>query len=163
MLKIRDIKARDRGKIYDLMQLYELCKPGEIEAILHRIDFSLFDDEQRLYRVIIAENENKELMGYAVFGPDPQAVKTYQIYNLVPSPRIKNGEIIVNLLRYIEDKIVKYRGRIIVIELSSHFRYKNQYETYLKENYNLSSKINNLYSEGEDKLILAKNLASSSG
>jgi hypothetical protein len=159
MIKIRDIRAKDRGKIYELMQQDEKYKAEEVEVTLHRIDLYLFDPDQRLYRAIIAEDEHKELMGYALYGPDPRAVGTYQVYNLVHSPLIKNGEILLYILQYIENELLKYKGRIIVIELSSHSRYKNQYETCMKKNYNLSSKISDFYSEGEAKLILSKNLA----
>lgn len=159
MVKIRKINARDRGNIYELMQQDNKFKPGELEAILHRIDLYLFDTDQRLFRVIKAEDELKELVGYAVYGPDPQAVGTYQIYNLVHSPFVKNGEILLQLLQYIENDLLKKKGRIIVCEISSSFQNKHQFETYLKHNYNLSSVINNFYSAGEDKLILSKSFS----
>lgn len=60
MVKIRKIKARDRGNIYELMQQDEKFKPVELEAILHRIDLYLFDADQRLFRVIMAEDKLKE-------------------------------------------------------------------------------------------------------
>jgi len=159
MVKIREIKARDRGNIYELMQQEEKFKPVEREAILHRIDLFLFDADQRLYRVIVAEDNLKQLLGYAVYGPDPQAVGTYQVYHLIHSPFVKNGEVLVQLLEYIENDLLKKKGRIIVSEISSSFQYKNQFETYLKHDYHLSSVINNFYSAGEDKLILSKSFS----
>jgi hypothetical protein len=156
MVKIRKIKARDRRNIYELMQQDEKFKPTELEAILHRIDLYLFDADQQLFRVIMAEDKLKELMGYAIYGPDPKAVGTYQIYNLAHSPSVKNGEILLHLIEYIENDLLKKKGRIIVSEISSSIEYRNQFETYLKHNYNLSSVINNFYSVGEDKLILSK-------
>jgi hypothetical protein len=159
MVKIREIKARDRRNIYELMQQDEKFKPVEREAILHRIDLYLFDADQSLYRVIMAEDNLKELLGYAVYGPDPQAVGTYQIYNLVHSPFVKNGEVLLQLLQYIENDLLKKKGRIIVSEISSSVLYKNQFETYLKHDYCLSSVINNFYSTGEDKLILSKSFS----
>lgn len=159
MIKVREVKARDRGNIYEMMQQDDRFKPGELEAILHRIDSYLFDADQRLFKAIIAENQKKELRGYAVYGPDPQAINTYQIFNLIHSPFIENGEILLNLLQFIENDILKNKGRIIVGEISSSFQYRNQFETYLKHKFNLSSVINNFYSEGEDKLILSKNIS----
>ena len=159
MIKIRDIQARDRGKIYELMQQDDKFKSAELEAMLYRIDLNLFDAEQRLFKVIIAENENKELIGFAIYGPDPRAFDTFQIHNLDHSPKLKDSGVLNNLLQYIESQLLKNKGRIIVVEISSHIRYKNQYETYLKNNFNLSSRINNFYSHGEDKLILSKFLA----
>ena len=159
MIKIRDIQARDRGKIYELMQQDDKFKSAELEAMLYRIDLYLFDAEQRLFKVIIAENENKELIGFAIYGPDPRAYDTYQIHNLAHSPKLKDSGVLNNLLQYIESQLLKNRGRIIAVEISSNVRYKNQYETYLKNNFNLSSRINNFYSRGEDKLILSKFLA----
>ena len=159
MVKIREIKAKDRGSIYELMQQDEKFKSAEREAILHRIDLYLFDADQRLYSVIVAEDNLKELLGYAVYGPDPQANGTYQVYNLVHSPFVKNGEVLVQLLQYIENDLLKKKGRIIVCEISSNYQYKNQFETYLKNDYHLSSVINNFYSAGEDKLILSKSFS----
>jgi hypothetical protein len=158
MIKIREIKARDRGNIYELMQQDNTIVPGELEATLHRIDLYLFDSDQSLFKGIIAEDDRKVLAGYAIYGPDPQAVGTYQVYHLVKSPLRRNGKILYYLLQYIENELVKEKGRIIVLEISSHARHKLQYETYLIHKYNLSSRISNFYSIGEDKLILAKNL-----
>jgi hypothetical protein len=157
MIKIREVKARDRGIIYELMQQDNKFKPGELEVILHRIDLYLFDADQRLFKVIVAEDQKKELGGYAVYGPDPQGDGTYQIYNLIHSPLIENGEILLHLLLFIENDLLKKKGRIIVYEISSGVQYRNQFETFMKHNFNLSSVINNFYSEGEDKLILSKN------
>ena len=107
----------------------------------------------------MAENVNKDLLGYAIYGPEPQADATYQVYNVVHSPLIKNGGILSELLQYIESDLLKNKVRILVFEISSHDRYKSQYEAFLKQNYNVSSIVSNFYSEGEDKLILAKNLS----
>jgi len=160
MIKIRDVKARDRGHIYELLQQDDRFKPGELEAILHRIDLNLFDTDQSLYKVIIAENRDKQLLGYAIYGPDPQATGTYQVYDLVQSPLIDDSEVLIRLLEYIEKELIRYKGRIIIIEISSHNRFRNQYVTFIKNNYNLSSTVSNFYSEGEDKLIFAKSLIS---
>ena len=159
MIKIREVKARDRKNIYEMIQQDDKFKPGELEAILHRIDHYLFDTDQSLFKAIIAEDQFKELVGYAVYGPDPHAVGTYQIYNLVHSPSIKNNEVILQLLLFIENDLLKNKVRIIVCELSSNLQYENQYEMYSNQNYILSSRINNFYSEGEDKLILSKNIS----
>lgn len=159
MIKIREIKAHDRANIYDLMQQGDKIKSEELEATLHQIDLSLFDVDQRLFKVVIAENESTDLLGYAVYGPDPRAAKTYQVYNLVYSPTIKNGEVLHHILKYIENELARIKGRIISIEISSHLRFKKQYDTYLEHNYNVTSRLSNFYSIGEDKLILIKNIA----
>ena len=159
MIKIREIKARDRANIYQLIQQDDTFKSGELEAILHRIDLYLFDSNQRLYKGIVAEDEEKELLGYALYGPDPQATGTFQIYNIAHSPILSNGEVLNYLLLFIENELLKYKSRIIIFELSSNFKYRNHYETFLNHNFNLSSRLKNFYSEGEDKLILSKNIS----
>jgi hypothetical protein len=159
MIRIRELKARDRGNIYELMQIDDKIKPGEVEEVLHRIDLYLFDVDQQLYKVILAEDQLKELIGYAVYGPDPQASGTYKIYNLIHSPLTDNGDVLQNLLLFIEKDLLKNKGRIIVSEISSHHQYRNHFETYLNQNYNLSSVVSGFYSEGEDKLILYKNIS----
>jgi hypothetical protein len=158
MLKIKTIDARDRAKIYQIMQQDNTCKSGEIEATLHRIDLYLFDVHQRLYMIIKAEDEKKDLLGYAVFGADPNAAHTYHVYNLAKSQLVKSNGILIQLLDYIENEVSKKKGRIIYGELSSHLRDKNHYEIFTQHQYQLSSKIENFYSEGEHKLILFKNL-----
>jgi hypothetical protein len=156
MIKIREIKAKDRGSIYELMQIDDRFKPAEVNEILHRIDLYLFDADQQLFKVILAEDKLKELLGYAVYGPDPKADATYKIYNLSHSPLVENGEVILQLLLFIEKELLKNKGRIIVSELSSSFKYRNYVEIFLKQNYNLSSVVSSFYAEGEDKLILSK-------
>jgi len=162
MIKIREVKAKDRGNIYELLQIDDKFKPGEVNEILHRIDLYLFDADQQLYKVILAEDKLKALLGYAVYGRDPKADATYQIYNLTHSPLVDNGEVILQLLLFIENELLKNKGRIIVSELSSSFKYRNYVEIFLKQNYNLSSVVNSFYAEGEDKLILSKYINTSS-
>jgi hypothetical protein len=162
MIKIREVKAKDRGSIYELMQIDDKYKSGEVNEILHRIDLYLFDADQQLFKVILAEDKLKELLGYAIYGPDPKANGTYQIYNLFRSPLVDNSEVILQLLMYIENDLFKSKGRIIVSELSSSFKYRNYVEIFLKQNYNLSSVVSSFYAEGEDKLILSKYISTSS-
>jgi hypothetical protein len=52
MIKIRKLKARDRGKIYELMQQDEKYKSEELEAILYRIDLYFFDVD----KLILSKN-----------------------------------------------------------------------------------------------------------
>jgi hypothetical protein len=162
MIKIREVKAKDRGHIYELMRIDEILKPGEVEEILHRIDLYLFDSDQQLFKVILAEDKLKELIGFAIYGPDPKASGTYQIYNLNQSPLIENGEVLLELILFIEKDLLKNKGRIIVCELSSSLKFRSHFETYLKQNFNLSSVVSSFYAEGEDKLILSKQIVSHS-
>lgn len=159
MIKIRDIKAYDRGKLYEMMQQDKKYNTKQMVVILHRIDHFLFDPDQIIYRVIIAENENKKVIGCAVFGQDPQSKNSYQIYDIIESSQSNNGEILFSLLQYIENQLIKLKGRIVITEISSHFRYKNEYDVYLEQNYVLTSRISNFYSIGEDKLIFTKMLS----
>ena len=66
MIKIRVGKAHDRGKIYELIQRDDQYRAGEIEQILHLIDTFLFETDQKLYSVIIAENGSKEIQTVVV-------------------------------------------------------------------------------------------------
>lgn len=156
MMKIRGIRAKDRGNIYELLQIDDKFKPGEIEEILHQIDLYLFDTDQQLFKVILAEDKVKELIGYAVYGPDPQSNGTYKIYLLNHSPLIEDEDVLLRLLLFIEKDLSKIKGRRIVSELSSNYKYRTHFETYLKQNFDLSSVVSSFYSEGEDKLILSK-------
>ncbi len=158
MLKIRSIKPADRAEIYELMQQDTKFSSGEIQATLNRIDVHLFDTYQKLYIVIKAANDKNDLLGYAVYGADPNAADTYNIYNLVKSPLIGNNEILSQLLVYIEDEVKRKRGRIIISEISSNIYNEYYRRIYRRQNFKLSTKIKDFYSLGEDKLILFKNL-----
>jgi len=155
MIKIRNMKANDRTKIYEILQQDDKYNP---EQILHRIDLFLFDPYQRLYKVIIAEEDKKLVLGCLVFGPDPQAVNSYQIFNYIQSSIHNNNDVLFLLLKNVEKILLKRKTRIIISEISSHSRFKQEYETFIKLNYSVTSRINNFYSEGDNKLILTKNL-----
>jgi hypothetical protein len=158
MLKIKPIEARDRARIYEMLQQEGRCTAGELESTLHKIDLKLFNAHQSLYMVIKGENEKYELMGYAVYGADPNAASTFHVYDLARSPVLNNDDILSQLLTFIENDVVKKKGRIIISEVSSNIRDSYHYQVYLKQNFHLTSEIKNFYSEGEHKLILSKNL-----
>jgi hypothetical protein len=159
-MKIRELKAKDRGNIYELLQNDNKFKPGEIEEVLHQIDLFLFDTDQHLFKVILAEDKLKELVGYAVYGPDPQSNGTYKIYSLNHSPLTDDEDVLLRLLLFIEKDLSRINGRRIVCELSSNYKYRTHVETYFKQNFDLSSVVSSFYSEGEDKLILSKYIGS---
>ena len=156
MTKIRIIKAHDRGKIYELIQRDDQYRPGEIEQILHLIDTFLFESDQKLYTVIIAENDHREILGFAVYGPDPASVGTFIVYKIMRFSSAHQEKIVPALLEYIEQEVKKNNGRIIVVEISSDVRWEPHYLILQKNNYKLSSRILDFYNKNEDKLVLSK-------
>ena len=158
MLRIRNINVTDRGKIYNIIQNDEIFTSGEIELFLFRMDIFLFEKEQKLFKVIIVEDKIKEVQGYAVFGTDPATVGMFQIYKIASSPLANQKGVFERLLIYIEKQIKKRNGRIIIVEISSHTRYRSHFKFYLNNNYIVISKITDFYAQGEHKLILSKYL-----
>ena len=160
MIKIRVGKAHDRGKIYELIQRDDQYRAGEIEQILHLIDTFLFETDQKLYSLIIAENGNKEIQGFAIYGPDPASVGTFIVYKIMRFSSARQERVVPDLLEFIEQEVKKTRGRIIVVEISSDVRWEPQYMMLQKNNYKLSSRILDFYNKNEDKLILSKIVSS---
>ena len=156
MIKIRISKAHDRGKIYELIQRDDQYRAGEIEQILHLIDTFLFESDQKLYSVIIAENGNREILGFAIYGPDPASVGTYIVYKIMKFSSAHHEKVVPALLDYIEQEVKKTNGRIIVVEISSDVRWEPHYLMLQKNNYKLSSRILDFYNKNEDKLVLSK-------
>ena len=60
------------------------------------------------------------------------------------------------LLRFLEDDILKERGRILLIETSSLPHYDLTRRFYLKHGYDQTAQLRDFYADGDDMVVFRK-------
>jgi len=132
---------------------------AEIDVAMELIDIFLTKKEQQDYIIYVAENEGKEVVGYVCYGPTPATDGTYDLYWIAVSPTVQSKGVGKELLAFIENEVIKKKGRLIIIETSSQPKYSPTQKFYLKNNYQIEARIKDFYRKGDDRLIFVKRLS----
>jgi ribosomal protein S18 acetylase RimI-like enzyme len=153
-MKIRNITAKDRVIIYDILQHHESLSPPEIEAAMVHMDAYLFGNEQHRYRAVLAENDLHEIAGYACYAADRFTKDIFYIHTLVASPPFYHHPLPELLLQHIEADIQRHNGSMVIVTLSSENRHDELRNFYLGQQYQAAPGIKDFYGNGIDRLFL---------
>ena len=156
MTQFRKMISKDRASVYEILQQTDMFTPPEIIVAMELIDIYLFNKDQRDYSIYVAVGEQNEIAGYICYGPTPATEGTYDIYWIAVAPNLQKKGIGKELLHFVEQDIIRLKGRMIVIETSSQQKYYPTQQFYLKNNYELDARIKDFYRVGDDRLIFVK-------
>ena len=132
-------------------------KPSEVVVALEVIDCCLRDGKNSGYFILVAEDDT-DITGYICYGPTPLTNGTWDLYWEAVA-REKRGQGIGSvLIKAAEQKIIKAKGRLTLIETSSMLAYENTRRFYFAHGYEIIARIPDFYSPGDDKLILQKHM-----
>lgn len=157
-MKIRNITAKDRVIIYDILQHHESLSPPEIEAAMVHMDAYLFGNEQHRYRAVLAETDQHEIAGYACYAADRFTKDIYYIYTLVASPLYSQHQLPELLLQHIEADIHRHHGSLIIVTLSSENRHAELRDFLIRQQFQAAPGIKDFYGNGIDRLFLVQYL-----
>lgn len=155
---IRPMQAQDKPRVLDVIRATGMFTPAEFEVAEELIDIYLERPEQKDYRVEVAENEEKETVGYMTWGPTPMTDGTYDIYWMAVSPSEQGRGRGSALVRWLEDELRGRAGRMILIETSSQPRYAPTRRFYVNLDYREVARVPDFYKPGDDRVIYAKDL-----
>lgn len=157
MVRIRKFMAKDRLRIYEMLQQSDRIRPVEIDLAMSRIDDYLFNKEQQKYTIVVVETGNKEIIGYACYGQAESARGAFYIYRILSSPALRDRETERRLLRFIEKDVMRQHGRLILIQASSRQKYA---QVYSESDYRPVTCIRDFFAAGDDLVLFAKYLHS---
>jgi ribosomal protein S18 acetylase RimI-like enzyme len=156
MVKLRQMKSRDRQEIHNILMATGFFTAAEIDVAMELIDIFISKPEQKDYTVYVIEERDKKICGYICYGPTPLTTGTYDLYWIAVHPDFQNQGIGKTLLEFMEQEITRLQGRLIIIETSSQKKYEPTQAFYLRSGYQLAASIKDFYQPGDDRMIYSK-------
>ncbi len=159
-IRIRLVERRDRPRIEEMVVSSGRFTQQEIATALELVDEALAKGEESGYIIVVLEalKEDPAVQGYACYGPTPLTQGVYDLYWIVVDPAAQGRGLGRRLLEYVEEDIIKRRGRMLLIETSSQEAYGETIRFYEKTGYEQVARIKNFYRIGDDKLVFSKEL-----
>ena len=148
----------DRRTVLDIVQTTELFTPDEITVAAELIDVYLDQPQQRDYRLVVAENEARRVVGYLSYGPTPLTEGTYDLYWMAVASGEQGRGHGRELVNWLEEEVRAAGGRMILIETSSQPKYEKTRRFYTGLNYQEVSRIPDFYRRGDDRITYVKYL-----
>ena len=143
----------DKPALMEILRNTLEFKLSEVSVAEEVIDSYLHDPDS--YNIFIAE-VSKSIAGYICYGHTPLTESTWDIYWLVVSPDKRGQGVGSALTAFAEGRIMKDKGRLIIIETSAKPGYEKTRRFYLGYGYETICRIPNFYAPGDDKVILQK-------
>jgi ribosomal protein S18 acetylase RimI-like enzyme len=156
-VRIRLLEARDRSLIEKIVISSGKFNQVEIDTAMELVDAALKSGEASGYYFAVLEAEDS-VKGYACHGPVPLTEGVYDLYWIVVDPPSQGRGFGQQLLRHVEQDILKRGGRMVLIETSSQESYGATVRFYERSGYFLAARIRNFYKIGDDKLVFQKDL-----
>lgn len=168
-IKIRKTISEDREAIKTILIDTQIFNQEEIDCALELIDIYLNNPSQKDYLIASAltptlpyptgvEGKGEKVVGYVCYGKAPLTNGAYDLYWIAVKSDYQRQSIGKNLLKYVEDEIVKFSGRILLAETSSRAVYEKTRQFYINNSFSEEARIKDFYSKGDDKIIYRKNI-----
>jgi ribosomal protein S18 acetylase RimI-like enzyme len=143
----------------------QVFKPIEIDALGEVLDDFHALNHNHGHKAITYEQGGK-VIGFAYYAPTAMTDRTWHLYWIFVDKQTHARGIGSEMLKYVEDDIIRSGGRLFLIETSSLPSYDPTRKFYVKHGYERAAVIRDFYFDGDDQVIFRKHLAatpSSSG
>jgi ribosomal protein S18 acetylase RimI-like enzyme len=154
------MKPEDREAVLDIVRATDMFTPVESLCAQEQVDIFLGQPDQQDYFVVVAENDKGKVVGYMSYGPTPLAEGAYDIYWMAVAPGVQGRGHGRQLVRWLEDRVKDWDGRLILIETSSQPKYERTRRFYLSLDYREVARIPDFYKPGDDRITYAKYIES---
>lgn len=155
---VRPMKPEDREAVLDIVRATDIFTPVESSCAQEQVDIFLGRPGQQDYFLVVAENDKGKVVGYMSYGPTPLAEGAYDIYWMAVAPGVQGRGHGRELVRWLEDRVKDWDGRLILIETSSQPKYELTRRFYLSLDYREVARIPDFYKPGDDRITYAKYL-----
>ena len=151
------MKKSDREPVADILRRTDMFTLEEIHVAEEIVDIYLYQPDQKDYHVLIVENSNRKVAGFMIYGPTPMTEGTFDLYWIGVTPEDQGHGYGKEMVCWLENKVQRAKGRMIVIETSSQTRYEPTRQFYLRNGYREIARIPGFYRPGDDRIIYTKN------
>jgi ribosomal protein S18 acetylase RimI-like enzyme len=155
-VKVRPMTQNDRAVIADLIVSVENFNKAEVDCALELVDIFLNDPDQQDYYIVVAEDFESKVHGYACYGPVPLTKGTFDLYWIATHADARGRGFGHELMNYVESRVCEQQGRLLAVETSAKESYESTIAFYRRLGYEEASRIKDFYDVGDDRLIFVK-------
>lgn len=113
--------------------------------------------ERSGYYFVLARDE-RDLLGFACYGPRPMTLGTFDLYWIVVAPGVWQRGIGTALLEGVTQAVQATEGRLLVAETSGLPGYLPAREFYDRHSFTRAATIPDFYAPGDDLVLFVKRL-----
>lgn len=159
MITINDnLIKEDREIIESIFELSGFFYDFEIDIVLSIFDETIDKGQENSGYYWLLIREDNDILGCAIFGPNPSSLYSWDFYWLVIERHHKNRHLGKNLIAEVE-RISKEGGcKILWIETSGRELYAPTRICYLNNNYIEAARLKDFYAPGDDKVLYRKDI-----
>lgn len=154
-LDIRPLRPADRPALEALIRSVELFSEAEKDVAVEVLDAYLATPG-RDYHALGAFDRERELLGYACYGPTPCTVGTWDLYWIAVAGETRGRGVGTSLMDDVERNVASHRARLLVIETSSREDYTPTRAFYERRGYDAVARVPDFYAPGDDRVIFAR-------
>ena len=154
-MEIRPIATPDRAPLGALLERIETFSKEEVICALELIDAAIKGSAD--YQVLVADRDGK-IVGYVCYGPTPMTDRVFDLYWIATDPQVRGQGIGASLVAAMEGDLRRRSARLMRVETSAMEAYGPTRGFYASMKYVEESRFRNFYKEGEDLIVLSKQL-----
>lgn len=155
---IRTTRESETELLKQIADGTRVFKPIEIDALGEVLDDYHSLNHSHGHKAVTYEHEGK-VLGFAYYAPTAMTDRTWHLYWIFVDKTTHAKGIGSEILRHVEQDIVRMGGRLFLIETSSLPSYEPTRRFYLKHGYEQAAVIEDFYTDGDDQVIFRKRLA----
>ncbi len=155
---IRPLEENDKDVIRTILKDAQMFRDDEIEVAIEVIDEYLDDPVESDYWSYVTVDERNKVAGFAVIGPNPMTIGTFDLYWIVVDQSRQRKGVGSQLLEFAEERVIEHKGRLIIAETSSKPLYLRTRNFYKQQGYSELAQIHDYYDVGDDLIIFGKYL-----
>jgi ribosomal protein S18 acetylase RimI-like enzyme len=152
-----ELTARDRGRIFNLLNTGGFFTTREMAYAMNLLDRSFREGETGDYRFILLEDGNT-LLGYGCYGLLPLCHGRYHIYWIAIDRTRRNQGLGKRIETAITASVRKLGGAKIYAEISNRGEDDPTQLFYAHCGYKLAATIPNYYADGDSMMLFEKDL-----
>jgi len=154
---LQPLKPGDRGAVEGVLRVAAVFREDEIAVALEVLDSCLAAPGQD-YSAVGAFTPGGNLLGFAIFGPTPCTLGTWDLYWIAVGPRAQGKGVGTALLKEVERRLSQSDARQLLIETSSRPQYDSTRAFYRSRGFEEVARIPDFYENGDDNVVYAKKL-----
>lgn len=153
-----NINIGDRIAVKTILESSGFFYDFEVDIALSLLDEAVEKGQKESGYYWIKLLEGEKIMGFAVYGPNPCTINSWDLYWLAIHERERNRHLGSLLLKEVEKNVARMDGRLLWIETAGRPLYEPTRRFYLKNDYELSATLKEYYGPGDDKLVFRKEM-----
>jgi ribosomal protein S18 acetylase RimI-like enzyme len=156
---LRAPRTVDRARIQAIVEATGVFRPDEVAIALEVFDGAVAAPGRDYWGV--GAYDDDRLVGFALYGPVPCTVATWDLYWIAVDPAVHGAGIGRQLMAHCEAAITAEGGRQVVVETSSRVDYGPTRAFYQQLGYRVQATIPEYYAPGDALVVYTKFLVPS--